>query len=550
MLLWAEQDPSTAVVALYLESFGNPRKFARIARRVARTKPIVAVKGGGSKAGSRAARSHTAAAASSSTQVEALFRQAGVIVVNGLGELLDTVSLLAHQPLPAGRRLGVVGNAGGPCVLAADAAEAAGLTVPELAEATRAQLRMILPAGAAVANPVDTIASVSGPAFEKALRAVLTDDGIDGLLAIVAPTPLTAPDDLPAAVRAAAEGTAKPVLAVVLGQVPRVATPGQHAASPGTLASPGSPGGQEAPPAAQPAQPVLPASPGSVQDQDRVVCSYSVPEDAVRAFARAAEHTEWLRRPVGAVPHPTNTSPEKARAIIAEALAAHPDGCWLPPDAAADLVAAYGVPVAPVERVGSPAAAAAAATRFASPVVLKAANPDLVHKSDRGGVRLGLATPAAAAAAYTAMTVALGADMGGAIIQPEVEPGVETLVGVVQDPSFGPLVAFGLGGVFTDLIADRGFRLVPLTDADAAELVRSIRGAKVLLGYRGSAAVDLAAVEDVLIRVARLADDVPELQEMDINPLIVAARGAVAVDVKVRLGPAPETVDPTLRRLR
>jgi acyl-CoA synthetase (NDP forming) len=358
---------------------------------------------------------------------------------------------------------------------------------------------------------VDTIASVSGAAFEKALRAVLADPGVDGLLVIVAPTPLTEPDDLPAAVRMVADHTGKPVLAVVLGQVPRVTT---------------------------------------LDTADRAVCSYSVPEDAVRAFARAAEHSAWLRRPAGTVPELPGIRAAAARALVAEALAAHPDGCWLPPDTAAGLVAAYGIQVAPVHPVGSPAEAAEAAARIGGPVVLKAANPDLVHKSDRGGVRLGLATPEAAAAAYAAMADALGADMGGAIVQPAAEPGVETLVGVVQDAAFGPLVAFGLGGVFTDLIADRAFRLVPLTDTDAAELVRTIRGAKVLSGYRGAAAVDLAAIEDVLLRVARLADDLPELQEMDINPLIVNVRGAVAVDVKVRLGPAPQAVDPTLRRLR
>jgi acyl-CoA synthetase (NDP forming) len=163
---------------------------------------------------------------------------------------------------------------------------------------------------------------------------------------------------------------------------------------------------------------------------------------------------------------------------------------------------------------------------------------------------MGLATPDDAAAAYATMAEALGAEMGGAIVQPTVEPGVETLVGVVADPAFGPLVGFGLGGVLTDLIADRAFRLVPLTDTDAAELVRSIRGARALAGYRGTAAVDLAAIEDVLLRVARLADEIPELEEMDVNPLIVSPRGAVAVDVKVRVGPAPEAVDPTLRRLR
>jgi acyl-CoA synthetase (NDP forming) len=479
---------------------------------VSRSKSIVAVRGGGSQAGSRAARSHTAAAVTSRTHVDALFRQAGVIAVDGLGELLDTVSLLAHQPLPAGGRLAIVGNAGGPCVLAADAADAAGLTVAELGAATQAELRAILPAGAAVAGPVDTITSVSGRAFEKALRTVLADPGVDGLLAVVAPTPLTGPDDLPAAVRTAAAHTGKPVLAVLLGQVARVTT---------------------------------------LEPTDRAVCAYSVPEDAVRAFARAAGHAAWLARAVGTVPALPGLDRDRARAVIDQALAKAPDGCWLPAEQAVELVAAYGIPATPVLRVDSADAAATDAAQLGGPVVLKAGNPDLVHKSDRGGVALGLATPAATAEAYSRMAEALGAEMGGGLVSPTAETGVETFVGVVQDPAFGPLVAFGLGGVLTDLFADRAYRLLPLTDVDAAELVREPRGASKLLdGFRGAPAADHKAVGDVLLRVARLADDVPEVREMDINPLIATPSGVFAVDVKIRIAPAPDAADPTLRRLR
>jgi acyl-CoA synthetase (NDP forming) len=212
---------------------------------------------------------------------------------------------------------------------------------------------------------------------------------------------------------------------------------------------------------------------------------------------------------------------------------------------------AYGIPAAAVARVDSPDAAAAAAERIGGPVVLKAGNPNLVHKSDRGGVALGLGTPADTAAAYTRMVGLLGAEMGGGLVSPVARPGVETLVGVVQDAAFGPLVAFGVGGVSTDLLADRAYRLVPLTDVDAAELVRSSPAAsRVLSGFRGAPAGNLAAVEDVLLRVARLAEDVPQVREMDINPLIVTPDGAIAVDVKIRIAPAPDAADPTLRRLR
>ncbi|WP_322754025.1 GNAT family N-acetyltransferase [Frankia sp. Cas3] len=523
LLMWWEQDPDTDVIALYLESFGNPRKFSRIARRVSRHTPIVAVKGGASAAGARAASSHTAAAASPAVQVSALFRQAGVIAVDGLGELFDVVTLLAHHRVGVGRRLAIVGNAGGPLILAADATAAAGLDLPELAEPTRRALADLLPAGAAVANPVDTIASVSGAAFEQALRIVLADDGIDAVLAVIAPTPLTGRDDLTAAVVAAA-GSSTPLTAVVLGQAARVRT----LTAPDSADSADSP--DKAPSAAVP--------------------SFAVPEDAVRALSLAAAHTDWLRRPRGTVPIFDDIVPETARGIVDATLAARSAGGWLQSAAAAQLLAAYGIPVARSEHAASAQEAAAVAEHIDGPVVLKAANPDLVHKTDLGGVRLDLATPADVADAFRSMQAQLGEAMGGAVVQAMVAPGVETLVGIVQDPAFGPLVGFGLGGVLTDLLADRAFRLVPLTDRDAAELVRAVRGSTLLFGFRGSPPCDVAAVEDILLRVARLADDLPEVVEMDMNPLIVHERGAVAVDVKIRLAPVPEIPDPTLRRLR
>jgi acyl-CoA synthetase (NDP forming)/GNAT superfamily N-acetyltransferase len=565
LLLWAEQDAGTDVVALYLESVGNPRTFSRVARRVGRRVPIVAVKGGGTAAGSRAAHSHTAAAASPAAQVEALFRQAGVIAVDGLGELLDTVGMLAHQPLPAGRRLAVVGNAGGPNVLAADAAAAFGLELAELGEATRARLRRLLPPGASVANPVDTIASVSGPAFERALRAVLADGGVDAVLAVIAPTPLTGRDDLALAVsaagaRAAGDGTAGgrapvPLAAVLLGQAARVGVlaPGDASgdqvgpeAAVGPDAAAGPEAGAVGADAAAGQAPVAPVA-------ARPVPTFSVPEDAIRAFARAAGHARWLRRPHGMVPAFDDVDRGRARAVVDRALGEAPGGGWLDPAGAADLLAAYGVPVVETRRAGSAAEAAEAAAavlRHGATAVLKAGSGEIVHKTERGAVRLGIATPADASAAFERMAAELGDEMGGAVVQPMAPAGVETIVGVVQDRAFGPLVGFGLGGVFTDLLDDRVFRLVPLTDVDAAEMVRSLRASAILRGYRGRAPADVAAIEDVLLRVAQLADDIPEVAEMDVNPLLAHEKGVSALDVKVRLAPPADAADPTLRRLR
>jgi acyl-CoA synthetase (NDP forming)/GNAT superfamily N-acetyltransferase len=517
LLLWWEQDENTDLVVLYLESFGNPRKFARIARRVSQKKPIVAVKGGASSAGSRAARSHTAAAATPRRTVDALFEQAGIIAVDSLGEVFDTVAVLAHQPLPGGMRLGIVGNAGGPGVLAADAAAAAGLELPPLTGETQAALRAVLPVGAAVSNPVDTIASVSGEAMEAALRLVLADPGIDAVLAIVTPTPLTEQDALPRAVRAAAGGTGrKPLVATVLGQPAPVTT--------------------------------MPGESGEV------VPSFAYPEAAVRTLARAARYGRWRRRPAGRLLGLPDSLARGARTAVVEPfLAVHPEGGWLDPAAANRLMAAYGVPCAPVEYVRDAQEARAAASRQAGPVSLKVASERIVHKTDVGGVALDLRGPDQVAAAFLDMRARLGDAMEGAVVQPMVSTGpgtVETVVGMVDDPAFGPLVMFGLGGVLTDLIDDRAFRLVPLTDLDAAELVGAVRAAPLLAGYRGAPAVDVGALTDLVQRVARMAQDIPEIAEMDLNPVLVNSGGATAVDVKVRLVPGRGDVDPYLRHLR
>ena len=517
LLQYWEHDEHTRVILMYLESFGNPRKFSRIARRVARRKPIVAVKSGRSAAGTRAAQSHTAAAASPDTAVDALFLQTGVIRVDTLGQLFDVAQLLAYQPLPRGRSVAIVGNSGGPGILAADACEAAGLLVPELAPATRDALRSFLPAGAAVRNPVDLVAGAQAGDYERALQAVLADPGVDAVIAIFTPTMVTEPDDVAEAiVRAAAATGGKPVLANFLA-VDRL------------------------PPAARP-DPTADGAPSGLP-------VYGSPETAAQALAKAAQYAEWQTRDEGVVPALAGVDEDAGRAIVEKTLAEHPEGTWLHADEAAALLRAYSIPVADVERAGSADEAAAAADHLGYPVVLKAASPDLVHKTDVGGVRLGLESADAVRAAFRTMAGALGGRMGGAIVQPMATPGTETIVGVVQDPSFGPLVMFGLGGVATELLGDRAFRILPLTDVDAADLVRSIRGAPLLLGYRGAPPADVPALEALLLRVGRLADDVPELAELDLNPVIVSTEGALAVDVKLRLTPPPPRPEYS-RRLR
>jgi acetyl coenzyme A synthetase (ADP forming)-like protein len=511
-----ETDPNTDVILFYLESFGNPRKFARLARRIARRKAIVAVKGGRTQAGSRAASSHTAALASPDVAVDALFRQAGVIRVDTLEQLLDTAQVLAHQPLPPGRRVAIIGNAGGPGILAADACAGAGLDVPELTADTQAALRAFVAVDASVRNPIDLVASATAEQYDRALRVVLADPAVDAVLAMFVPPLVTEAADVAHAIaRAAGDAGAKPVVACFLGR----------AGVPDALR-----GGMDA----------------------RTVPSFAFPEAAAHALARAADLADWRRRPTGTVPTFPDVDEAAARRLVDDQLRGAPgtDGLWLDATAAAALLDRFGIPVLTPRRVHSADEAAAAATELGFPVALKAGAADLVHKTDVGGVALRLPDAAAVRAEYAAMEFRLGPAMGGGVVQRMAAPGVETIVGVTQDPSFGPLVLFGYGGVAAELLADRTLRLVPMTDVDAAEVVRSLRSSPLFFGYRGQPAVDTAALEDLLLRVASLADVVPEVSEMDLNPVIVSEHGAVVVDVKVRLQPAPAPLPADFRRLR
>jgi acyl-CoA synthetase (NDP forming) len=510
-----ESDPNTSVILLYLESFGNPRKFARLARRIARTKPIVAVKSGRTLAGSRAASSHTAALASPDVAVDALFRQAGVIRVDTLEELLGTAQVLASQPLPAGRRVAIVSNAGGPGILAADACSGAGLEVSELSEVTQAALRAFVAADASVRNPIDLVAGASADQYERALGVVLADADVDAVLAIFVPPLVTKASDVARAIATAARNAGeKPVVACFLGRE----------GMPDELRADGA---------------------------HRTVPSFAFPEAAARALGRVSDFAAWRREPAGEIPEFDDLDIDRARKLIADRLAtAAADGLWLDADDANELVRTFGVRVADARLVGDAEQAALAADELGYPVVLKAGSPDLVHKSDVGGVVLGLTDADAVRGAFRDMETRLGPAMGGAIVQATIEAGVETIVGVTHDPSFGPLVLFGLGGVTAELLADRSLRIVPLTDEDAHRLVRSLRGSPLLFGYRGRAAVDVGALEDLLLRIGCLADEIPEVREMDLNPVIVSPTGAVAVDLKIRCAPAAERLPPDFRRMR
>ena len=506
MLLWCESDPATKLAVLYLESFGNPRKFARTARRVGRAKPILTVNVGRSAAGRRLAAARAAAAEAPLLTRQALLEQAGVIAAANLGELLDAVALLASQPAPAGGRVGVVSNTRGGGMLAADACGDAGLQVAGLAGDTRRVLRDMLPAAAAVAGPVHTTAEIAPGIFRRCLELVGADPGVDAVLALTA---TTATSDLVPDVRDARLRV--PVAAVVMDQVEAVRL----------LRSP--------------------------NEDDRAIPAYAYPESAARALGHAARYGRWQATPPGRVPDLDGLHQDRARELIASFLAGTPAGGWLPPDPAAELVGCYGVPLVDCMTVTTEETAIAAA-RFGGPVVLKADVPSLVRRRDARAVLLDLQGADEVRRGFRLLRDTFGDRLAGVIVQPMITGGVKVMISVLQEQAVGPLVLFGLGGAAAYARTDRAARLAPLTDADADALIRSIRAAPLLLGRPGAPGADIAALRDMLLRVSRLADDLPQVAELHLSPVFARPDGVQAVDGRIRIQ-AAEPADAYLRRL-
>jgi acetyl coenzyme A synthetase (ADP forming)-like protein len=500
LLEYWEDDSSTGVVVLYLESFGNPVRFVQIARRVSRKKPIVVVKSGRTAAGARAASSHTGALAGMDVAVDALLGQAGVIRTDTMEELFDVVTLLANQSVPAGNRVAILTNAGGPGIMAADVCESRGLALTELRAHTVEALRAFLPSAASTGNPVDMLAGASAESYGRALRVVLEDDGVDAVLVLFVPPIVTEATAVAEAVRGAAGSATKPIQVCLLG------THGVRAAFETLRAS------------------RIPA--------------YAFPEGAVLALSRAVRYGAWLHRPEGKHTEIAGASREGARAVI------DPRGPgWLSPAEVRELLSAYGIRSPRTELVRTAGEAAAAAERIGGRLALKLASRHIVHKTDVGGVVLNLSSPEEVRGAFEAMQQNLAArglldEMEGAVVQEMVTGGVETYVGVTQAPGFGALVGFGIGGVNVELWRDVAFRVHPLTDVDAREMLEQIRGKPLLDGFRGAPGVDKTAVVDAIVRVDRMVRDNPEIQEMDLNPLLALAPGGgvVVIDARVRVG--------------
>lgn len=486
-----EADPRTNVILLYLESFGNPAKFSRIARRISRNKPIVALKSGRSAVGARAATSHTGALASSDAFVDALFHQSGVIRTDTVTELFDVASLLARQPLPRGRNVAILTNAGGPGILAADACEGHGLHVAPLAEETRAALRAFLPAAAAVNNPVDMLASAPPEHYATALRILMRDPGVNAVLVIFIPPLVTDADEVAAAIAATAKvGPHKPVAGVFM----------QSGGAPVAL--------------------------------DSIPC-FAFPEPAAIALARVAEYGQWRHSPPGVVPGLADVNAAMARAVMTGAL--ERGGGWLTPVEANALVAAVGIPTPRSTLASSVHEAAAMAVALGFPVALKGVGRQLLHKTEHKALRLGLKTREEVRAAATELTQALGDKLEGLLVQRMVAGGAEMMLGAINDPTFGHVIVCGSGGVLIELIADSACRLYPVTGQDADEMIAGLKGARLLKGFRGGEPADAGAFRDAILRLSALVGICPEIEELDVNPLAVLPVGVSALDVRIRV---------------
>lgn len=514
LLEYWEGDESTDVVLYYLESFGDPRRFARLARRVGRRKPIVVVKSGRSEAGRRAASSHTAALTSPDAAVEALVRQAGIIRADTLEEMFHVARVLVHQPLPEGRRVGVVTNAGGPAILCVDALQAAGLEVPELSDEVKDTLAGFLPAEASCRNPVDMIAAAGPEEYRRAVSVLLADDGIDALVVLHTPVGVHSAEAMARAVCDGLDegrlkgGGDKPVLASIVDSGLRTYS----------LRS----------------------------GEEEVVPVFLFPEEIGATLGKISRYAEWRVSPPGDYVTFDDQALDRAREICRTALEERGPG-WLGVAEARAVLEAAGIVTTP----GGVADSADEAVRLADdvgyPVALKLASTRVIHKTEVGGVRLGLEDPDAVRTAFREIRERLAGegreqDMEGVLVQPMLTGAAEIMIGAQADRSFGHILAFGLGGIHVEILRDVSFGVAPLTDMDAGRIVRDIRGFRLLEGYRGHPAADVAALEDALQRVSRLVEAVTEIDEMDLNPIFALepGQGYRVADVRIAVADAKE----------
>ncbi len=508
---WTEAK-DTDIILLYLESFGDPRKFARIARETTLKKPVLVVKSGRSTVGARAAASHTGAMMSDDIASDALFKQTGMIRCDTLEELFDTATLLANQPLPKGNRIAILTNGGGAGIMAADALSAKGFQLPILSEKTRNELKSFLPPKASYLNPVDTTAEVSPDQYKRTLSLLLNED-IDAVVTIYIPPMLELLDFMSLAIRQIAPEFRKkgiPLLASFLGVKQEKLTVGSA--------------------------------------EEGFIPTYTFPESTAFALAKAYEYSERLKKPEGKIPVFNDVNKPAAEAIVKAAITKNTGSpVWLNSDEIAGLLSAYGIKFANSRIAESAKEAAGVADNIGYPVAVKLFSPTITHKTDVGGVILNLKSAEEVIDAYNQIgkkleKISRKSEMKGVTVQKMLSGGVELIVGITQDKTFGPLIMFGLGGIYAELFKDVSFRIHPLTDIDARDMVSAFKSHKILDGWRGAPPSDIPAVENLLLRISAMIEDIPEIQEMDLNPIMAmeTGMGCYVADARISVIPIPE----------
>ena len=508
LLEYWEQDQATDVILLYLETLVDPQRFRQIAERVGRKKPIVVLKAGRTSAGQSAAGSHTAALATNDRAVDALFTQCGVIRANTLGEFLALATGLSAQPIPGGYKIGILTNSGGPGVLCADSCAAEGLTVPKLSKQTQSALASFLPPTAALKNPVDMIGFATEEQHARAVEAMLKADEIDALIILHVSVRATDNDPVAAGIARGisaarqAIGRNKPVYLCWMteGDLERTFT-----------------------------------------IDGETIPTYQHPEIPARILHHALTYDAWRRQPSGQAPIYADADLSTAKSICAKALSKRGSG-WLTTEETHAILAAMKLPLVQGTVATSAEEAVKLASKIGFPVAVKLASHTILHKTEIGAVQLNLANEQAVRDAFETIRSRLAQDhtldaMEGVLVQPMVSGGVEVMVGITRDPLFGPLLAFGLGGIHVEILGDVQFRVTPLTNRDATEMVEKIKGYRLLHGYRGQPAADVKAIEEMLLRISQLVEEIPQIVELDLNPVFALppGQGCKIVDARIRV---------------
>ncbi len=490
-------DPETDIILGYIEDVVEGKRFLKIARKTTRKKPIILIKSGGTQAGARAASSHTGALAGSDSAFDAAFKQTGVIRANGINELFEIARAFTPGRIPRGDRILVITNAGGPGIIAADHAERAGLKLPLLNKTVINRLRKRLPPNASLYNPIDVIGDARSDRYRAVLEEVIHSRDFDGMLVILTPQALTDVEETATVVTDAFQRTDKPIVAAFMGS--ESVTTGLE-----ILKKAGVP-------------------------------NYSYPEEAINAYKRLFQFSLWKKRKVKRQRR-FDIDAKRIRAIISAQKEKGRNS--LGEDEARECLSAAGF-IFPRRAFASDSEAAVRAAReIGFPVVMKISSPDILHKTDVGGVRTGIRNEEEAERAFVEITTSVKRRMPGALIQgvniyEMISSGKEVIIGVTHDRTFGHMLMFGLGGIYVEVLKDVSFRVVPVTETDVTEMIQEIRTYAILKGARGESPVDMDAIVEALLRLNHLVQLIPEIHELDINPLVVRAEGAVALDARI-----------------